>query len=136
MNLSTLILIILSASAVAYFIGYSRSQQIAKPIGGVRNLATLPTYYASMMSLWALIPALMLVFFWSVLDGSIIASLVKSSLPQEAKQFSDENLGLIMSQVSNVASGIGSIDVMGREYAPAVERLISLTAISERAMPL
>jgi phosphate transport system permease protein len=41
-----------------------------------------------------------------------------------------------MSQVSNVASGIGSIDVLGQEYAPAVERLVSLTAISQRAMPL
>jgi phosphate transport system permease protein len=136
MNLSTLLLIILAGSAVAYFIGYTRSQQIAKPIGGVRHLATLPTYYASMMTLWALIPALLLVFFWSVLDGSIIESLVKSSLPQEAKRLSDENLGLIMSQVSNVASGIGSIDVLGQEYAPAVERLVSLTAISQRAMPL
>jgi phosphate transport system permease protein len=136
MNLSTLLLIILAGSAAAYFIGYTRSQQIAKPIGGVRHLATLPTYYASMMSLWALIPALLLVFLWSVLDGSIIASLVKSSLPQEAKQFSPENLGLIMSQVSNVASGIGSIDVLGQEYTPAVQRLVSLTAISERAMPL
>ncbi|MBL4674308.1 MAG: phosphate ABC transporter permease subunit PstC [Arenicella sp.] len=136
MNLSTLLLIILAGSAVAYFIGYTRSQQIAKPIGGVRHLATLPTYYASMMTLWALIPALLLVFFWSVLDGAIIDSLVKSSLPQEAKRLSEENLGLIMSQVSNVASGIGSIDVLGQEYAPAVERLVSLTAISQRAMPL
>ena len=50
MNLSTLLLIILAGSAVAYFLGYTRSQQIAKPIGGVRNLAALPTYYASMMS--------------------------------------------------------------------------------------
>ncbi len=136
MNLSTLLLIIILGSAVAYFAGYTRSQQIAKPIGGVRNLATLPTYYASMVSLWALIPALLVVFFWSVLDGSIISSLVKSSLPSEAKQLSDENLSLLMSQVGNVASGIGSIESLGSEYAPAVDRLNSLTAISNEAMPL
>lgn len=136
MNLSTLLLIILAGSAAAYFIGYTRSQQIAKPIGGVRHLATLPTYYASMMSLWAFIPALILVFLWSVLDGSIITSLVKSSLPSEAKQLSDESLGLLMSQVANVASGIGSVDVLGQEYGPAVERLISLTAISKKMMPM
>jgi len=136
MSLSTLLLIILAGSAAAYFIGYTRSQQIAKPIGGVRHLATLPTYYASMMSLWALIPALILVFLWSVLDGSIIESLVKSSLPQEAKQLSNENLGLLMSQVSNVASGIGSIEALGLEYKPAVERLNSLTDISNKAMPI
>ena len=136
MNLSTLLLVILAGSAVAYFLGYTRSQQIAKPIGGVRNLAALPTYYASMMSLWALIPALIVLFLWSVLDGSIITSLVKSSLPTEAKQLSDENLGLVMSQVYNVSQGIGSLDTLGQEYGPAVERLNSLSSISAKAMPV
>lgn len=136
MNLSTLLLIVLAGSAVAYFVGYTRSQQIAKPVGGVRNLATLPSYYASMMSLWALIPSLILVVFWSVLDGSIITSLVKGYLPSEAKQLSAENLGLLMTQVANVAAGIGSIETLGQEYTPAVERLISLTAISKQAMPM
>lgn len=136
MNLSTLLVIILAGSACAYFMGYTRSQQIAKPIGGVRNLATLPSYYASMVSLWALIPALMVVLLWSVLDGSIISSLVKSTLPEEAKQLSQENLGLLLSQVQNVAGGIGSIDALGQEYSPAVNRLRGLNAISEKAMPV
>jgi len=136
MNLSTLLLIILAGSAIAYFIGYTRSQQIAKPIGGVRNLAALPSYYASMMSLWALIPALIVLFLWSVLDGSIIASLVKSSLPAEAKQLSDENLGLVMSQVYNVSQGIGNLDALGQEYSPAVARLNTLNAVSAKAMPV
>ncbi len=136
MNLSTLLLIILAGSAVAYFLGYTRSQQIAKPIGGVRNLAALPTYYASMMSLWALIPALIVLFLWTVLDGSIITSLVKSSLPTEAKQLSDESLGLVMSQVYNVSQGIGSLDTLGQEYGPAVERLNSLSSLSAKAMPV
>ena len=90
MSLSSLLIIILAGSAAAYFFGYNRSQSIAKPIGGVRNLATLPSYYASMVALWALIPALILVLLWSVLDGSIIDSFVRSSLPTEAKQLSDE----------------------------------------------
>ncbi len=136
MNLSTLLLITFVASAGAYFIGYTRSQQIAKPIGGVRHLATLPSYYASMMSIWALVPALIAVVLWSVLDGSIISSLVKGALPTEAKQMSQENLGLLMSQVENVAIGIGSIETLGIEYQPAVERLKSLTLVSKQSMPV
>jgi phosphate transport system permease protein len=135
MNLSTLVIIILTGSAAAYFIGYARSQELAKPIGGARYLATLPSYYASMMSLWALIPAAILVFLWSVLDGSIIDSLVKNSLPLDAKQLSSDSLGLLMAQVGNVASGIGTLDVLGHEYAPAVERLVALTTISKQTMP-
>lgn len=136
MSVSTLLLIIIAGAACAYFIGHIRSQQIAKPVGGVRNLAALPTYYASMMSLWALIPAIILIVLWSVLDGAIINSLVKSSLPTETKQLSDENLGLIMSQVGNVSLGIGSLETLGDEYAPAVNRLSKLTALSSQIMPV
>lgn len=136
MSLSSLLIIILAGSAIAYFFGYARSQSIAKPIGGVRNLATLPSYYATMVALWALIPALVIVLLWSVLDGSIIDSLVRSLLPSEAKQLSDESLGLVMSQVGNVASGIGSIEQLGIEYGPAVKRQQDLYALSNKAMPI
>ena len=136
MSLSTLLLIVIAGSACAYFVGLTRSQQIAKPIGGVRNLAALPTYYASLMSLWALIPAILVILLWSVLDGAIIDSLVKSSLPAETKQLDDENLGLVMTQVANVASGVGSIESLGQEYAPAVERLSGLALLSGQAMPI
>ncbi len=136
MNLSTLLIIIVAGSACAYFLGYTRSQQIAKPLGGVRNLATLPNYYASMVGIWAFVPAMVLVVLWSVLDGAVISSLVKSSLPDEVKQLSEESLGLVMSQVKNVASGIGSVDALGQEYVPAVQRLISLNTISAKVMPV
>lgn len=136
MSLSVLLTIVLLGSAGAYFIGHARSRQIAKPLGGVRNLKTLPSYYASMVSLWALIPAMLVILFWSVFDGAVISSLVKSELPQEVKQLSDENVGLVLSQVSNAAQGIGSIESIGQEYAPAVNRLKSLTSISAQAMPI
>ncbi len=136
MSLSSLLIIILAGSAVAYFFGYTRSQSIAKPIGGVRHLATLPSYYASMVALWALIPALIVVLLWSVLDGSIIDSLVKSSLPSEAKELSDESLSLLMNQVSNVANGVGSIEQLGNEYSAAVKRQQELTSISANLMPI
>jgi len=136
MSLSSLLIIILAGSAVAYFFGYTRSQSIAKPIGGVRHLATLPSYYASMVALWALIPALIVVLLWSVLDGSIIDSLVKSSLPSEAKELSDESLSLLMNQVSNVANGVGSIEQLGNEYSAAVKRQQELSSISANLMPI
>ena len=135
MPFSTLLLIILMGSAAGYFIGRNRSRQLAKPIGGVRNLATLPSYYASMVSLWAFIPAMLVVILWTVFDGPIIASLVTGALPQEAKILPPEQLGLILNQVNNVANGITSIDRLGIEYQPAVTRLQSFSDISANAMP-
>lgn len=136
MTLSSLLVIILAGSAVAYMLGYTRSQQIAKPIGGIRNLATLPTYYATMVSMWALIPALLVVALWMMVDGAIISSLVKSALPEETKQLSQQSLGLVLNQVQNVAAGIGTVDELGAEYQLAVERLQGLNAISSKAMPI
>ncbi|GHA15998.1 phosphate transport system permease protein [Arenicella chitinivorans] len=117
-------------------LGYKRSQQIAKPIGGIRNLATLPTYYATMVSMWALIPALLVVALWMMVDGAIISSLVKSALPEETKQLSQQSLGLVLNQVENIAAGIGTVDQLGVEYRPAVERLQGLNAVSSKAMPV
>ncbi|MEM7357945.1 MAG: phosphate ABC transporter permease subunit PstC [Pseudomonadota bacterium] len=136
MSISTLLVTILAGTAVAYFIGHTRSLQIAKPIGGVRHLATLPSYYASMVSLWAFIPAVFVVLLWSVFDGPIIESLVKSALPEETKSLAPQELGLVMSQVYNIASGLTSIDTLGGEYQPAVNRLLSIQAISAQSMPV
>ena len=89
-----------------------------------------------MVSLWALIPALFVVALWMVVDGAIISSLVKSALPEETKQLSQQSLGLVLNQVQNVAAGIGTVDELGAEYQPAVARLQSLNAISSKAMPI
>lgn len=136
MNLSTLLLFIIAGSILAYFFGYRRSQQVAKPIGGVRKLAALPSYYASMMALWAFIPALLLIVLWIMIDGAVIDSLVKSSMPEEAKKLAPESFGLVYNRVQSVALGIGNLDSLGSEYQPAIERLRSLTAVSKKAMPV
>ena len=136
MSLSTLLVIVLVASAAAYFFGYTRSLTVAKPVGGVRNLATLPSYYASMVALWALIPALIIICLWSVLDGPLIESLVRSALPAEAKSLRPDELGLLLNQVTNIAGGIGSIELLGAEYQAAVDRYINLSQISHRWMPV
>lgn len=136
MTLPTLILVVLGATAVACFIGYARSFNIARPIGGVRNLAALPGYYAAMVSLWALIPASLLILFWVLLDGAIIESLVTSYLPEEAKYLPADQLGLVLNQVKSIAQGVSSIESLGVEYQTAVESQTRLSEISTRTLPL
>ena len=136
MSLTTLLLIIVLGAVASYYLGLLRSRKIAKPLGGVRNLAALPSYYASLVSLWAIIPAVFVLVIWLVMDGVIIISMVKSVLPEAIKLQSSENIGLVINRIQNVADGIGSIDVIGLEYAPAVERLKSLRSISTTSMPI
>ncbi len=136
MSLSTLLILILAGSAIAFLVGRSRSYQIAKPVGGVRNLASLPSYYASLVALWALLPAMFIVVTWTVFDGAIIDSLVRAQLPAEVKGLSDEDLSLVMSQVTSAASGITGSASLGEEYQPAVAKLQELEATSKRGMPI
>lgn len=136
MSLSTLLIVVLAGAIAAYMLGRTRSQQIAKPAGGVRNLAALPNYYATLMGLWALLPALFVVALWSMFDGAIIDSLVRAALPEEAKSLSKEDFGLVMSQVSNAAAGIGEAGQMGEGYQPAIDKLKALNATSAKAMPI
>lgn len=136
MTLATLLLLILLGSMAAYYLGRARSRQIAAPIGGVRNLAALPNYYAAMVSLWAIIPALSVMLLWVVFDGPIIESVVKGALPIETKSLPAEQLGLVMSQIHNAADGVSNVESVGVDYAPAIARLRSMQSVSARWMPI
>lgn len=136
MTLSMLVVIIVAAIAASYMIGYTRSQQVARAVGGARNLASLPGYYGMMMALWALIPAMIVLVFWSIADSGIILSFVKGALPESVKQLPVDELTLAVSQLQNIAAGIGSVDDLGQDYLPALNTLNSMTAISQQAMPI
>ena len=136
MSLSILLLLILLSAAAAYFLGLLRSRQIAKPIGGVKNLASLPSYYATLVSLWAIIPSLFVLLLWVVFDGAIIDSMARAALPVSVKEQSEQNVGLALNQVKNLAAGIGSLELLGQEYKPALDRIVSLTSLSKTALPI
>ena len=136
MSLSILLLLILLSAAAAYFLGLLRSRQVAKPIGGVKNLASLPSYYATLVSLWAIIPSLFVLLLWVVFDGAIIDSMARAALPAAVKEQSAQNVGLALNQVKNVAAGIGSLELLGQEYKPALDRILSLTSLSKTALPI
>ena len=136
MTTTTLLIVILLGTGLAYWCGLARSHAVAKPAGGIRYLASLPSYYASLTSLWALMPSLLMVFLWVTLDGSIINALVQAEFPAEAKTLDAASIGLIMNQLQNIAAGVGQIEALGTEYEPALAALQRLTQISQTAMPI
>ena len=136
MPLTTLLLIVVLGTVAAYFLGLTRSRAIAKPLGGVRNLATLPSYYATSVSMWVFIPAIFLLFIWITMDGMIIDNIVRGVLPEAVKQRTPEQVDLALNQVKNVASNIGSIEAIGEEFRPAVDKLTKLNNVSTTSMPI
>ena len=88
------------------------------------------------MSLWAIIPSLFVLLLWVVFDGAIIDSMARAALPAAVKEQSAQNVGLALNQVKNVAAGIGSLELLGQEYKPALDRILSLTSLSKTALPI
>ena len=136
MSASTLILVLLALTFAAYYGGVMRSQAMAKPLGGIKHLAALPSYYGYMAVTWAIIPALVLLAVWTIFESSVIAGMVTALLPPEATQLDEAEFGLLYSRIGNVASGITSIESLGEVYRPAVDRMAELQAFSDRYRPI
>jgi phosphate transport system permease protein len=136
MDLSTLFLIIIALAFGAYFLGFSRSYQIARPLGGISKLPALPTYYGFLMAIWALVPALLVLAIWLLLDDIIIRNLVVAELPQAVQALSTEKLSLVVNNIQNVASGAIAADAVPAEYGPALEKLQQLNASGRIYLPL
>ncbi len=52
MQTGNLLLLLIVMVALAYYLGHQRSLALARPLGGIRHLHSLPFYYAMRAALW------------------------------------------------------------------------------------
>lgn len=122
-NLFPLVLIL---AAVAYWLAFQRSRAVAAPLGGVRHLKALPTHYAARAALWSAIPGLIVLALWAGFEGKVIQGIVMASLPQDMWPDSPGRASLLLSQISNVASGSLDPDLAPEPIAKAAALLETL----------
>lgn len=127
----TLVLII-----TAYVLGYFRSKALARPLGGIRHLKSLPGYYAIRAAMWCGIPALLILVLWAAFESQIIQMLVLGTLAPEIVPASIGEASLLMSQISNVASGALSPDSVDASLVNAAELLKNLNQNSSTYMTM
>jgi phosphate transport system permease protein len=134
MQVSTLLLVLLALSSVAYFLGARRSLQVAGS-QGARSLESLPSYYGLLTAVWCAVPALLLLLIWISAQDSIITHLVIAQLPAEYSHLSDAELNLVLNDVKNFA---GRGDVIATATSPAVaaaaEHYLSLLRTAQAAL--
>ncbi|EKF74548.1 phosphate ABC transporter permease [Alcanivorax hongdengensis A-11-3] len=134
MDTGNLLLLVVVMVAVAYYMGRQRSMALARPLGGIRHLHSLPFYYAMRAALWCAIPALVVLGLWLVFDDSFIRTLVIGGLPADQLPASESARGLLLNQINNVASGALPVDSVSPAVAAAAERLGHLRQISTMAL--
>ncbi len=90
--------------AVAYFLGLARARSVAGSEGSA-SLHSLPRYYGSMVALWCLIPALVLLMGWQLGERSITHGLLLQNLPAGLSYESSDEQRLLLSTIENIANG-------------------------------
>jgi len=72
---------------------------------GQTRLHSLAGYYGYYVALWCGIPAFLLVVIWLSLEPSILTMLTVSSLPAAMQNLPENELGLILNDIRNLAEG-------------------------------
>lgn len=126
MDKSTLLLLQLLLSVLAFHWGKSRALRIAGE--GEGRLHSLPLYYGYYAALWSLLPSLSLILGWSMLESTIITRQALSMLPETMTGVSAEQLSLVINDVRNVAQGIVTADP---DVRAAADRYVVLQSKSD-----
>jgi phosphate transport system permease protein len=135
MHSSALLLALLGLVAVAYHFGRKRAVAVAGGSSQIKTLHSLPSYYGLYAALWAGLPALLLLAFWSGFQDTIITALVKAELPPAMTEgLSEGRIGLLLNDIKNLATG----NIVSGEVTPAVQaaadNYVRLESLAEIAL--
>lgn len=126
MDKSTLLLLQLLLSVLAFHWGRARAFSMAGE--GEGRLHSLPIYYGYYAALWSVLPAILLILGWSMLESTIITRQALSMLPKTMTAVSAEQLSLVINDVRNVAQGIVTTD---SDIRVAADRYVALQSRSD-----
>ncbi|MEM7710009.1 MAG: phosphate ABC transporter permease subunit PstC [Pseudomonadota bacterium] len=100
----TWLLLLLAALGTVFFFT-ARKRAIASVDGDARRLHSLPTYYGLNGLLTALVPALLLLVGWLVIQPMLLERSVAANFPDEAIP-QGSTIGLVMSDVRRLANSL------------------------------
>ena len=133
MQTSTLVLVLLILTALAYQAGRQRSLALVGGLRGARNLHSLPSYYGLLTALWCAIPALLVLAIWHSFDGRIVTNLVVASMPAQVQQLDANELSLVLNDVRDLVSGAIPAEMASAEVQAAARRYVELESLSRLA---
>jgi phosphate transport system permease protein len=134
MSATTLVLVVLVLSAIAYRLGRARSVAVVGGRRGQRDLHSLPSYYGMLTALWAGLPALLIVGIWMGAQDSVITRIVLGEMPESVRQLPPDQVSLLLNDVRNVVAGNVGIERVSAEAQQAAKVYIRLRQISHAAL--
>ena len=103
MSASLVFLIVLAVALAGFVLGRTRALSTAG--GDVRQLHSLPSYYGYNVALFVLVPSLIVLALWLIVQPLVIEGRVQGMIPEDSYETKGD-LSLIMSDVRRVAEGL------------------------------
>ncbi len=104
MSTSVLLLGLCVAALIAFVVGLSRANALAKK--GDALLHSRPGYYGAYFALWTLLPALLVTLAWSAAEPTVIRNVVSGQLPEDVRSLSTAEQSLVIGRINAVARGL------------------------------
>lgn len=134
MQSSTVILVLLVLTVLAYRFGRARALQLAGGARQARKLHSLPSHYGLLTAIWCALPALAVVVGWQLFDQRIIADQVIAAMPAEVQELSSGELSLVLNDVHNLIAGNVPPESVTPAVAAAAERWQHLDGLSRNSL--
>jgi phosphate transport system permease protein len=130
MTPSLLLVALVAMSALAYWIGKSRSLAVVGGPAGARRLHSLPGHYGLLTALWCALPALAIVGLWLAFQDNLIVRLVAANLPTEIASLSPDQFSLFINDVRNVVAGNIPASQVSQATATAADDYLRLRGVA------
>ncbi|CDN52482.1 High-affinity phosphate transport protein (ABC superfamily, membrane) [Neorhizobium galegae bv. officinalis bv. officinalis str. HAMBI 1141] len=133
MNTSLILLILAIIGIAGYVTGARYSMAL---VGGISSkLHSRPGYYGSFVAVWAILPAVVILFVWLVASPIYISSSVRGAFPEEVKTQSQAEQGLSYGMITSIARGMNALT--GDEIARVENNPVELrAALGAKGVPL
>jgi len=126
MPFNTLFTIFVVVIAFCFFAGQRRALKL-KSDGS--SLHSLPFYHGTWLIIVGVLPALIILLIWSLVESSIIRAVILSELPANLMLVSAAEKSLLFSEVANLANG-QSLSPNAEQLAPLANRYTLLESLS------
>ncbi len=107
MSTSVILLGLIVASLLAFALGVSRANSLAKK--GDAHLHSRPGYFGTYLALWTLLPALIVTLLWTAAEPKVVRHLIGNSMPASVQALSPAEQSLIVGRINAVARGLPNL---------------------------
>ena len=126
MPFNTLFTIFVVVIAFCFFAGQRRALKLRSDGS---SLHSLPFYHGTWLIIVGVLPALIILLIWSLVESSIIRAVILSELPANLMLVSAAEKSLLFSEIANLANG-QTLSPNAEQLAPLADRYNLLESLS------